>query len=219
MLAEDIIEYMRAKDWRVSTGKNEVNIVYLEGSDKDGFPIRDTFDQWNDRRIVITFDEGTGKPIELLNVEATSEPGRASTFTSWARRLGGVARIPIGQHMEKWKVGFHKTEDHPALVQRAELYVYRDANKDGARIRRGVWDPYKRATGINQHSTRPGLLPSVVGYWSAGCLVGRSWREHLAFMWIVENDPRFLADRDFLFDTTVIDTTDFHSWRKKEDRI
>ena len=209
LLAREITDYMQHRGWRVSTMPGEVNIVYLEGSNMHGEPIRDTPDRFNDRRIVIVHDMA-GDPHVVLNVEATSEPGWAATVSSAARRRGGVARVKIGQYQSHWQVGYHRSGSHPALIDVSETYVHRDANRDGFR----TGDAVAPAVGINQHGTRPGWKGAVVGMWSEGCLVGRFWDEHVAFIYLVKADPRYLADPEFAFDTTIIDTSHFARWRR-----
>ena len=211
-LAEKILAYMRHKGYTVCNGPGEYNIVYLEGADADGRPNADTIDVWNDRRLLIRHDtDGTARMV--LNAMATTEPGLAATHSTAARKRGGVARIAIGQHTA-WKMGFHKQlVTHPALVQTQPLTVHRDYNRDGRRtgdrLDVGLF-------GINQHSTRPGIRPKNVGRWSEGCLVGQTWEEHLNFIDLLRTDVRFQADKDFVFTTTVIDTTDFAKWLASE---
>lgn len=211
MLVDALITYMANKGYRISTRPGEVNIIYLEGGNADGTPNSDAPDRWNDRRIVIVHDSAQ-RPEIVLNVEATSEPGTAATFSVAARKRRGVARVALTQYLEKWKVGYHKrNKNHPALVQAGDIKVFRDFNRDGLR----TGDNLLQASGINQHSTRPYLIPTIVGVWSEGCLVGRVWAEHLSFMDLVKSDPRYVADPEFLFDTTIIDTSDFHKFRTR----
>ena len=210
-LAAELVAYMRHKEYRIAENPGEVNIIYLEGGNLDGTVNPDMPDRWNDRRIVLSFYTN-GIPQILLNTASTSEPGMAATITARARRLGGVARVAIRQYLGKWRVGSHKGDSkHPALVQAAQIHVYRDKNRDFMR----TGDAYQTATGINQHSTRPGWYGKLVGMWSEGCLVGRDWKDHLLFMSLIRNDPRYIEDKTFAFDTTIIDTSDFAMFKKK----
>lgn len=200
-LLQRILAYMTAQGYAIATGVNEVNIVYIEGMDMDGRTNADLLDGWNDLRIVFTHD-AEGQASIVHQAVATTEPGRAATFSKEARKRGGVARIAFGQHTA-WRVGLHKSPNHPALVQRAPLLVHRDLNRDGMRTR----DNICQAVGINQHSTRPGFRGEQIGTWSEGCLVGWEWPKHIEFMQIVQQDPRYLSRKLFLFSTTVIDGT------------
>lgn len=193
-----IIEYMMKMGYRVDRGRDEINIVYIEGCNDDGAPNDDALDGWNDRRILFDFHQGD--PRLLLNVVATTEPGRLATFSAVARRRGGVARIAFGQYTA-WRLRYHKTRLHPALVQVTPLPVYRDTNRDGQRVgdqvHRGMW-------GINQHSTRADYDGQRVANWSEGCLVGKYWGEHMEFIRILRTDARYVLTNRHVFTTTII---------------
>jgi hypothetical protein len=208
-LAHRLVEYFAIKGYVLDRNPGEVNIIYLEGAHYNGTPISDDPDKWNDRRIVLMFDKDN-KPFIAINHAATTEPGRSATMSQAAAKRGGVARIKFGQ-FRAWRVGYHNQakngRTHPALVQRAELWVHRDRNRDGKR----TGDPVTKASGINQHSTRPGYTRNSVGTWSEGCLVGWIWEQHMKFMELVQSDPRYLADPNYMFLTTIIDATEFHS--------
>lgn len=207
-LATRIVQYMTAKGYTLARKAGEVNIVYIEGADTDGKPNADRIDGWNDRRIVIVFEIDGNHPVIVHNAEATTEPGLAATNSEGARQRGGVARIQFGQ-FAVWQMGFHRQAtqgpNHPALVQRRPLRVHRDANRDGKR----TGDALDWADGINQHSTRVGIRPERVGWWSEGCLVGRSWILHEQFIELCRRDPRYIADPNFFFPTTIIAGDDF----------
>ncbi|MGI9161184.1 MAG: hypothetical protein ACR2K1_15665 [Saprospiraceae bacterium] len=194
---------MSAKGYTIARNPGEVNIVYLEGANEDGAPNADLIDGWNDRRMVIVFD-AQKTPVIAHNAQATTEPGLAATNSARAQQRGGVARIPFGQ-FAVWQMGFHKEISHPALVQRRNLKVHRDANRDGKR----TGDALDWAIGINQHSTRPTANPQRVGTWSEGCLVGRSWILHLEFIELCRRDPRYIENPMFFFPTTIIAGDDF----------
>lgn len=180
------------------------NIVYLEGANADFTPNDDKPDQWNDRSLLIGVNQGDTKI--LLNAQATSEPGLIAANSKAAEKLGGVARIAIGYHHEKWTGGFHKQNlQHPALVQCAPINVFRDKNKDGKRTGDFYTDD---VSGLNQHGTRRGMAPSVVGMFSLACLVRRYWEDHLTFMQIL--GASFLSD--YKFSTTVVDYSRFWRW-------
>ena len=207
--ASDILAYMRAKGYEVFPSPGHFNIVYIEGMNPDGTLNPDKLDGWNDLRIVIDHT-ADGEPFLKINHIATTEPGAAATFSPEAAKRGGVARIAFGQY-RAWQVGFHKQsrngKNHPALVQRAPVAVHRDKNRDGIRTRDNV---HIGMFGINQHSTRPGFSGGKIGMFSEGCLVGWRWNEHVdEFIPLVKTDPRFVADADFMFTTTIIAGDDF----------
>lgn len=203
-LAADLVAYMTAKGYAVDRGRGEINIIYLEGADENGRPNDDRPDEWNDRSLVLEFDEA-GQPRIMLNVECTTEPGRAATLSTAAKRRKGVARIAIGQ-WRAWSVGWHKKAAHPALVQVRNLTVCRDLNHDfkrtGDRVESGLF-------GINQHGTSPEYRGGPVARYSEGCLVRRWWVDHLAFMALVTEDVRYRVNKYFVFTSTIIDGDDF----------
>lgn len=191
---------MEALGYEIYRNPGEINIVYVEGVNIDGVPNRDDLDHWNDLGLLIRFENG--EPMIIHRAVCTTEPGRAATFAANALRLGGVARVQLTQYVEAWQMGFHKSNPkHPALVQRGDVLVCRDLNRDGKR----TGDRIRPATGINQHGTRPGLISKIVGLWSEGCLVRLLWKEHLEFIDLVKTDPRYIADSKFLFTSTILD--------------
>lgn len=207
--AARIIDYMRSHQYNVSTTSGEINIVYLEGLNPDFTKNSDALDGWNDLSVLIDhLPDGT--PILLHSAVATSEPGKASTFSLQAKRLGGVARFPCSPdplaQQTAWSMGYHKQARqgtmHPALVQHAKvpIMVYRDRDDNGKR----TGDPIRIAHGLNQHSTFPGYTAGPVGNYSAGCLVRRWWVDHLAWIAMLKNDARYQANERFLFTTTNI---------------
>jgi len=202
-----ITDYMLAKGYKVFTEPSHYNILYIEGADYDLRPNADRPDEWNDRRLLIEQNEIT------FNVTATTEPGQDSTFSASAGRLRGVARIAFGQYTA-WRRGLHKgNPNHPALVQHGVIPVYRDLDKNFIRTGDKLWH---NVTGLNQHAALRDKLARRVGAFSAGCLVGHNWQDHEQFIEILETDPRFIADRKFLFTTTIIAGDDLWKFATKK---
>jgi len=83
--------------------------------------------------------------------------------------IKGTALVVPNQYKGLWKLGLHRG-DYEALVQRGEIEVYRDNNRDKIldfnenTIDKGIF-------GINCHRSNPRGESSVVGKWSAGCQV------------------------------------------------
>lgn len=193
--ASRIIKYMQRKGYFVAVGEKRYNIVYVEGASADGTPNKDSFNQWNDRRIVIEI--ATGTPKILGNWLATTEPG--NRYTQRPMNPNGAARIAFGQY-QAWQVGIHGgSEPHEALVQRGSLKLHRDRNKDG--LRTGDAIDVGSGFGINQHY---GYDLQLVGPASAGCLVGQSRAEHRVFMRLIKQDRRYQLNNDYFFFTTII---------------
>ncbi len=189
-----VVAGMEAKGYRIDKKPGEVNIVYIEGRDRftgarnDGRP-----DLWNDVRMVFSYKDG--RPVDLGEWTSTTQPG--FYFTRNPLNPGGAASIKPGQYTA-WKVDLHRGQ-YEALCQRGELTLTRDFNKDykreGDKEETGTWE------GINQHH---GNDAATVGPHSAGCLVGRRIDGHEDFMSIVKSDPRYRADRNYMFTTTVL---------------
>jgi hypothetical protein len=196
-----IIRYMQRRALWFARLPGFLNICYVEGANKDGSLNANELNKFNDRRIVFTFEGGT--PRVLLNVEATTEPGR--TFTLNPINPQGAARIAFGQY-KAWRVGVHRPKPtspgHEALVQVSAIAVHRDLNKDGKRA--GDKLDVGSGFGINQHSGHNASVNDI-GRTSAGCLVGRRHDEHKEFMRLVKTDPRFRkASNGYTYVTTVI---------------
>lgn len=197
-LASRIVRYMKSKDYYISQGIRQYNIVYVEGMNADGSVNSDTPNYFNDRRLVIQILDGV--PAIIGNWEGTTEPG--ARYTQRPMSPKGAARIQFGQY-KAWKVGIHYgggAEPHEAMVQAAAITVYRDLNKDyqrtGDKTDTGLFD-------INQHWGYD-LPHNNVYYASAGCLVGRFRQGHREFMKLIKQDRRYQLNKDYLFYTTIL---------------
>ncbi|MEL6438538.1 MAG: peptidoglycan-binding domain-containing protein [Cyanobacteria bacterium J06621_8] len=199
--ASCIIKYSKLMDYYISLKSQEFNIVYIEGMDPNFKLNSDAPDEFNDLRLVIEFDQG--KPKIIGKWEATTEPGRHYTnnpISSYARRHG-AARIEFGQY-KAWQVGIHgNAEPHEALVQRGNITVCRDLNKD--MIRTGDRRDTNNNFAINQHYGYDFHRKSI-SIASAGCLVGRTRQGHRDFMAMIKQDRRYQRNKNYLFYTTII---------------
>ncbi|MEW6127868.1 MAG: peptidoglycan-binding domain-containing protein [Acidobacteriota bacterium] len=197
--ASRIIQYMQLKNYWFARIPNFLTIVYVEGTNEDGNLNNDAFNEFNDRRIVLAFEDG--KPKILHNALATTEPGRF--FTVHPTNPLGAARIAFGQ-FKAWSVGIHKAgtpSAHAALVQVAPLPVHRDLNQDGRRTGDAV---DKGIFGINQHKGFNAPVTNI-GRSSAGCLVSRLNSDHTAFMSLVKTELRYRdASHSYRFISTII---------------
>lgn len=196
--AKRILRYMRDKGYWIARSPNMCNIVYVEGVNNLGVPNDDAHDRWNDRRLVIQIQQG-GKPVLVINDEATTEPGRHYTQNPLVAQ--GAARIAFGQY-KAWVVGLHNGKQ-PALRQAGTIRVHRDLNKDA---KRSASDPLDIGDWffINQHTTSETLIPELVGKFSAGCLVGRRYRSHMTFLATIKKDVRYQLNNAYMFVTAII---------------
>ena len=199
-LASRLVKYMQKKGYKFSTQNGAKNVVYVEGMNANGVLNDNKPNVFNDRRMVIEFENG--KPKIIHNAEATTEP--STKYTMNPMNLKGTARIEFGQYTS-WKIGTHGgKQPHESLVQVAPLTVARDTNKDFKR------NGDKRDTGlfgINQHWGYD-VSSNNIANTSAGCLVGRTRAEHRQFMAVLKKDPRYQSNKNFLFTSTVIDGKD-----------
>ena len=188
---------METEKYNIFRKPGEINIVYLEGFNPGGNANADEPNKFNDLRLVFDFDS-YGEPETLGGWEATTEPGYH--YTDNPMNPKGAARIAFGQY-EAWQVGIHGYSDpHEALVQVHPVKVHRDWNRDmirtGDAIDEGLF-------GINQHHGYDHSYNDIHTA-SAGCLVGRTRREHYTFMKTIKSDARYVADQDFIFTTAII---------------
>lgn len=192
-----ICRYMEEKKYELFKGSGEINIVYVEGCNADGSLNADEPNQFNDRRILITFENGAPKIIG--NWEATTEPG--FYYTDSPMNISGAARIKFGQYLNCWEVGTHgNSVPHEALIQIRPVTVYRDYNRDMARV------GDKEDTGlfgINQHGGYDYPFGNI-GPASAGCQVGRTMDGHEEFMRLIKTDPRYKKDHTFAFSAAIL---------------
>jgi hypothetical protein len=194
---EKVVTYMERMGYKVFRKPGEKNIVYIEGVDSDLNVNPDRPNEFNDARILFEFVNR--QPVILGRWDATTEPGYH--YTDNPMNPAGAARIAFDQYTA-WAIGIHgNSEPHEALVQVGLVKVYRDYNRDMIRtkddIDRGMF-------GINQHHGYDHPKDDIYTA-SAGCLVGRTREGHRNFMRLVKLDSRYIADKDFIFATTIID--------------
>lgn len=186
------------------------NIVYIEGLNQDGTPNTDRPNEWNDLRLLVTKEGDKWKIVH--NAIATTEPG--DFYTKNPTNMQGAARIAFGYHPPAWAFGYHKGIQ-PALVQRARIMIHRDTNRDGLRNRNETpfWSEVRRDgrgneihIGINDHTTKPGFNGPLIGKYSAGCQVGKSYEQHMdEFLPLLRTDIRIIPGQPiYLFDKWVI---------------
>jgi hypothetical protein len=197
-LAKACLRYMQNKGYWIARSPKMYNIVYSEGMNGDGTLNPDTFNEWNDRRMVIRIAPG-GVPEMLVNDQATTEPG--AFYTNRPLNANGAARLAFGQY-KAWVTGLHQGKQ-AALVQRELLRVHRDINKDG---KRNSTDPIDigKNFGVNQHTTAVNKVPDFIGPYSAGCLVGRRFKSHQFFLKTVKSDVRWMMNNGYMFMTAVL---------------
>jgi hypothetical protein len=199
-LAGRIVRAMEDRRHWVCRHPDAINIVYVEGMDADGAPNVDAPNEFNDLRVMLRVNR-SGNPEIMETWDATTEPGRYYTLIEKLDPRG-AARIAFGQY-KSWSVGTHmagRPSAHEALVQTADITVYRDLNQDFERV--GDLQ-FTGLFGVNQHWGFD-LPKADIGRASAGCLVGRTKGGHQRFMSLCKSDPRFQANNSYRFMTTVL---------------
>lgn len=123
----------------------------------------------------------------------------------------GTAIIKPEQYIGVWKKGFHKNrKDHPALVQKKPITVFRDFNKDtildfntikdAEEIYKGnglveyfkdgklVFRKHTGLFGINCHRASKWKILEKIGLYSAGCVVHQDpFRYKDEFLFTIDN--------------------------------
>ena len=194
-----VVQAMRAQRFWIARHPQYRNIVYIEGCNPDGTLNDNTPNRFNDVHLVISIT-ADGIPTIVDAWDGTTEPGKKWTMDPMDPK--GAARIAFGQY-KAWTVGTHhagSASAHEALVQVAEVTVYRDLNQDfwreGDKTFTGIF-------GINQHWGY-NLPHDDLGTSSAGCLVGRTKTGHRKFMSLVKQDPRYTVNNGYRFMSTIL---------------
>ena len=139
--------------------------------------------EWIYREYPITTDPGLRSMKELQNVN-------------------GCAILVPGQYKGCFMTGLHKGQ-YQALVQRANVNVFRDSNKDEyydlnpKTIQTGLF-------GINIHKS--GKDSTIVDNWSAGCQVFAKEKDFVDFMAIVNKSKAMYGNK---FTYTLLNKNDF----------
>lgn len=181
-------------DWPIAKKAGEVNVDYIEGMDLDGSPNANRKNAFDDLHVLYGFKDGV--PFLIAKYECTTAPG--PRYTLKPINPSGAAIIDLG-YQACWQPGLHRGA-YQALVQTGgACRVWRDRAKT-----------YKRGQGmqtgwfgINRHHGGNASRTDIGGH-SAGCLVTRLVSHHEESMRIVKADPRYLANKKFVFGTCVM---------------
>jgi len=156
---KDIMHVMQQKDYAVFENDSKpLNLNYVGIRDTSGV------NKFND--TLVMFWKYRGQWSSFWR-PATTDPG-----TYWLEKpinVNGTAVLKEGQYRGAWQLGLHRGE-YSALVQRKEVTVIRDANKDGViDLDAGYEDT--GFFGINHHRANAKVESIQVDKWSAGCQV------------------------------------------------
>jgi len=155
MEIKDIIRVMTRKGYSLfETDTRPFNLNYVGIRDITSV---NTFNDW-----LVMFWKYKGQWSSFWRL-GTTDPGTYFLNEKMGNSLG-TALLKEGQYRGAWKLGLHRGK-YKALVQRKEVTVIRDANKDGKLNMDG--DEYTGYFGINHHHA--GKDSTAVNNWSAGC--------------------------------------------------
>tara|TARA_R110001599_G_scaffold136553_3_gene315009 strand:- start:2622 stop:3212 length:591 start_codon:yes stop_codon:yes gene_type:complete len=132
----------------------------------------------------------------------TTDPG-----TYWLQNPmnpHGTAILKEGQWRGCWKLGLHQGK-YEALVQRKEVTVIRDGNKDNVL---NIEDGYEDTGffGINHHRANSKTESIQVDKWSAGCQVTANPNEYDTFIQICKESKEIWGEA---LTYTLLNKTDF----------
>ena len=167
---EEIKELYKKHDYKFFEGEMSVNVF--------GIRRKVSTDLFDDFIGVIWKEDG--KETYLIS-KATTDPG-----AYWMRHpinKNGTAILKPGQYLGAYKLGKHRGK-YEALVQRKEVSVFRDKNRDTLHDFEGT--EQTGVFGINIHRSNPYRASYYVDKWSAGCQVFASPFEYDAFMNVVK---------------------------------
>ena len=159
MQIKDIIRAMTLKGYKVfESDKKPLNLNYIGIRDTSGV------NKFND--YLVLFWKYKGQWSSFYR-PATTDPG-----TYWLNNpmnVEGTAILKEGQHRGSWRIGKHQGK-YDALVQKKEVTVIRDGNKDGILDLEGGYED-TGFFGINHHRANAKNESVQVDKWSAGCQV------------------------------------------------
>jgi hypothetical protein len=188
---EQIEAAVKAKGHKYfENGEFNVNVIGIRNS-TPGKKVTNLFDDW----ISLSYKEGGVWKFFIW--AATTDPGTKGVKEF--HNAGGVARLVPGQYPGSHHVGLHQGK-YEALKQKANVKVYRDANKDmvydESKITEGVY-------GINIHHA--GADSTYVENWSEGCTVFKKIKDFDAFM-VICKKAAALQGNSFTY--TLIESKD-----------
>ena len=166
---EQIEAAVKAKGYVYFDGTKDydLNIIGVRNS-STGNDVTNLFDD------TLTVSFKVGGVWQFHQWQATTDPGTKGVKEF--HNAAGVARLVPGQYRGSHQLGLHQGK-YQALKQKANVKVYRDANKDmtydESKIQEGIF-------GINIH--KAGADSTYVENWSEGCQVFKRERDFNQFL-------------------------------------
>jgi len=188
---EQIEAAMKAKGYKYfENGDFNINIIGVRNS-ATGTKVTNVFDD----HLTLSYKEGGEWKFKIW--PATTDPGTKGDKEF--HNAAGVARLVPGQYSGSHHIALHQGK-YEALKQKANVKVYRDANKDmnydESKIQEGIF-------GINIH--KAGADSTYVENWSEGCQVFKKSADFDAFLAICKKAAT-LGGNSFTY--TLIESKD-----------
>ena len=175
---------MNKKGYTFFDGNKQLN-VNLIGVRRDN-PGTNEFD---DFLVMIYRDKKLKEVCEVFPV--TTDPGEY--WLENPMNPKGTAVLVPGQYRGTWQLGKHQN-NYEALVQRKEVKVWRDNNKDKVIDYKSFHTISEGYFGINIHRSSPYDKSYLVNKWSAGCQVFQSVDDFDEFMKICKKSANLYGN-------------------------
>jgi len=188
---EQIEKAVKAKGYKYfENGDYNMNVIGIRNSGT-GKKVTDLFDDW----LTLSFKIDGVWQFYIWN--ATTDPGKAPMLKG--NNGTGTARVVPGQYPGSHMIRLHQGK-YEALGQKANIKVYRDANKDEiydeSKITEGIY-------GINIH--KAGQDSNLVSTWSEGCQVFKRVKDFDVFMKLCKQAAKLHGNS---FTYTLIESKD-----------
>ncbi|WP_338792316.1 hypothetical protein [Bernardetia sp. MNP-M8] len=150
--------FLKKSKWKVNERPYELNLVGFRSTNTKANRFDDTF---------VCFFKNRNGFWEINRYDCTTDTG-----TYWLKNPmteGGTAMLQAGQYVNAYQLGSHRGK-YEALVQRGEVLIRRDYNKDNrldfmnGKLMKGYY-------GINIHRASSNGTTKFVDEYSAGCQV------------------------------------------------
>lgn len=202
---EQIEKVLKSKGYSWFDGKKDydLNIVGIRNK-KSGDAVTNLFDD----TITVSY-KVNGKWV-YKEWSITTDPGKKAVLEFHNKK--GVAILAPGQYKGSHQLGKHKGQ-YDALVQKNNVKVYRDADKD-LEFDKKVTDV--GVFGINIHRSNPTTESTYVENWSEGCQVFKRLKDYTEFINICKEAVKVWGNS---FTYTLIESTDIDNLNKKVEPV
>jgi hypothetical protein len=184
LTSKNLQKVMNKKGYTFFDGNKQLN-VNLIGIRRDN-PGTNEFD---DFFVMIYRDKKLKEVCEVFPV--TTDPGEY--WLENPMNPQGTAVLVPGQYRGTWQLGKHQN-NYEALVQRKEVKVWRDNNKDKVIDYKSFHTISEGYFGINIHRSNPYDKSYLVNKWSAGCQVFQSVKDFDEFMKICKKSANLYGN-------------------------